>query len=275
MENSQIKIDYIPWKYFLIAYTFSWTIWLPAVLASYGFFELNIPSTLIIGIGAFGPLVGAFAGTYRQEKREGVIRLLKKAIILDFNKLWLIAAFLLLPLLIGVSFFIYTVLAGNEAFPQMPLIMQPWLILPLFLFSVLALGALQEEFGWRGYALEKIAKRFNALLSSLILGAFWALWHLPLFFIEGTMQSRVPFVVFFINVLSTSVLYTWLYNNTKKSLFAVLIFHGMHNTAFNIFPITLLPSPTIAMLLLTALQTIAAGLIILLFGFKKLERPTR
>ena len=244
-------------------------------MATYGFFALNIPYALIIGIGAFGPFVGAFSRIYQQEKRAGVIRLLKKAICLDFDKLWLIVAFILLALLIGVSFLLYIVLAGNEAVPEMPLRRQPWLIIPLFLFSILALGALQEEFGWRGYALERIAKRFNALLSSLILGAFWALWRLPLFFIEGTMQSSMPFAVFFINVLSISVLYTWLYNNTNKSLFVVLIFHGMHNTAYNIFPITLLSSPTIAMLLLTALQTIAAAIIILLFGFKKLKRTAR
>jgi len=35
-------------------------------------------------------------------------------------------------------------------------------------------GPLQEEFGWGGYALDRIQARFNALNSSIILGVMWA-----------------------------------------------------------------------------------------------------
>jgi len=243
MKDPMIRTDYMPWKYLIIAYAFSWIVWLPAVLSTYGLFELKIPHTFIIGIGAFGPLVGAFLMTYRKDKREGVINLLKKALYIKSSNIWLLPAFLMLPLMIGASFFIYMIIYGAESMPDMIIISQPWLIIPLFIYSLFALGALQEEFGWRGYALEKMQQRFNALISSIILGMFWALWHLPLFFIEGTMQSSIPFYIFFINVISISIMYTWLYNNSRSSVLIVLIFHGMHNTAYNIFPISLLEAP--------------------------------
>ena len=53
---------------------------------------------------------------------------------------------------------------------------------------LLIIGPLSEEIGWRGYALERLQTRWNALTSSLIVGLVWALWHLPLFMMVGTSQ---------------------------------------------------------------------------------------
>ena len=49
-----------------------------------------------------------------------------------------------------------------------------------FLATALYGGPLGEEAGWRGFALPRLQKRFDPLLASVILGAFWGLWHLPL-----------------------------------------------------------------------------------------------
>lgn len=51
-------------------------------------------------------------------------------------------------------------------------------------------GPAPEELGWRGYALDGLQARMNALFASLILGVVWSLWHLPLFFIKGTWQAE-------------------------------------------------------------------------------------
>jgi uncharacterized protein len=42
------------------------------------------------------------------------------------------------------------------------------------------LAALGQVIGWVGYALPHLQERFSALLASLILGAVFALWHLPM-----------------------------------------------------------------------------------------------
>mgnify|MGYP001339100878 CR=1 FL=1 len=180
--------------------------------------------------------------------------------------------FLLLPFVVGGSFLIYIVLEGDAGIPKLELLSQPWLVIPLFFISLFALGAIQEEFGWRGYALDLMQSKWNALLSSLMIGFIWAIWHLPLFFIEGTMQSKIPFSIFLISTLGISVIYTWLYNNTKRSILIVLLFHAMHNTTFNIFPIPLLPSPGKAFLYLTILQSFVAIIIIFIWKPYKMNK---
>jgi membrane protease YdiL (CAAX protease family) len=59
-----------------------------------------------------------------------------------------------------------------------------------FLYNVVY-GALSEEPGWRGFALPRLQAKFSPLVSSLILGVIWAVWHAPGKFggIEATSLS--------------------------------------------------------------------------------------
>jgi len=268
MDEVKKTRDHYLWMYFLLTFAFSWIIWLPGVLATKGIIKLPVSNMILVGAGSFGPLLASFILTFHEGGRQGIKQLFSKAVSLDFKKIWLIPAFFMLPFLIGSSFLIYVLINGNEDIPRLQLISQPLMILPAFIAAFFIFGAVQEEFGWRGYALNRMQARWNALVSSLILGGIWAIWHLPLFFIEGTGQSRIPFTLFFLGTLGVTVIYTWLYNNTGKSVLIALLFHAMHNTSFNLFPITLLPYPEKAFLYLTILQSITAIIIVLTCGPK-------
>lgn len=50
-----------------------------------------------------------------------------------------------------------------------------------FLPTIAGLG---EEPGWRGFGLPTLQARYGALGGTLILGSIWALWHLPVFFVD-------------------------------------------------------------------------------------------
>jgi membrane protease YdiL (CAAX protease family) len=54
---------------------------------------------------------------------------------------------------------------------------------------LIAVGALGEETGWRGYALPQLQRLFSPLTSSLIIAVLWFGWHLPQFFVIATYRN--------------------------------------------------------------------------------------
>ncbi|MFB0537313.1 MAG: type II CAAX prenyl endopeptidase Rce1 family protein, partial [Anaerolineae bacterium] len=100
-----------------------------------------------------------------------------------------------------------------------------YFVVPFFLVDVLTNG---EEIGWRGYVLPRLQARFSALVSSLILGVVWGLWHLPRFWVAGDTES---FALATLHNIAMAVLFTWVYNNTNGSLLMVTLFHAAINTA--------------------------------------------
>jgi membrane protease YdiL (CAAX protease family) len=116
----------------------------------------------------------------------------------------------------------------------------PMMVPAVFVGVFLAGGLLGEEFGWRGYALPALQKRYGWRVASLVIGAVWSFWRLPLFFLVGTTQSLTPVLVFMPMVVALSVLFAWLFNRTGHSVVPALVLH----TAFNgwAFLIPTLPS---------------------------------
>ncbi|MGE5249784.1 MAG: CPBP family intramembrane glutamic endopeptidase [Bacteroidota bacterium] len=97
------------------------------------------------------------------------------------------------------------------------------------LLYLLITGPLGEELGWRGFALPRLLKRFHPFAASLILGAIWGVWHLPTFFVGGTVQSGMSLPLFLLFCLSTSVLVTWLFQHAGGSVLITVLFHYMVN----------------------------------------------
>jgi membrane protease YdiL (CAAX protease family) len=84
-------------------------------------------------------------------------------------------------------------------------------------------NTLGEELGWRGFALPRLQAKYNALVSSTILGLFWGFWHIPLWIAFG--QTRLPLFIDVVSMVQLAILYTWVYNSTGGSLLLVWLFH--------------------------------------------------
>ena len=80
--------------------------------------------------------------------------------------------------------------------PQMPLIL------------LIALG---EEYGWRGFLLPRLMKRYNLLQASMRLGLIWGLWHFPAYLIGTGVPLQMDFLVFLLWVVLGTLFISWIY----------------------------------------------------------------
>ena len=119
---------------------------------------------------------------------------------------------------------------------------------------------------WRGYALDGLQRKWNAQTSSLIVGVVWTLWHLPLFFIEGSYQNglgvgTLAFWLFMMDKVPQSVVMTWIYNNNERSTLSAVLLHFMVNFVGELFDL----SPR-AEILYIALWFVAAIVVVTVWG---------
>jgi len=110
-----------------------------------------------------------------------------------------------------------------------------------FLLVFLVGGPLGEEFGWREYALAALQVHWGWRVASLFLGVVWAIWHLPLFYSAGTVQSHLPMGLCALSAIASSVLFAWLFNRSKGSVVPVLVLHTAVDAWALIIPVMALP----------------------------------
>jgi membrane protease YdiL (CAAX protease family) len=233
-------------QFLVIAFGWTWLLWLPSVIISvtdnrslmYWMYDVEMSVGLgLIAIGGvvstFGPLVAAFTVTGLTEGREGVRRFWRRFWDVRLPGVWLLVSFLLPLLLIALPRFIVVPLG----YPlQLFWASQPTVLLGWFFNNFTRSGGMSEEFGWRGYALPRLQARWNASVSSILLGVIWTVWHLPLWFLAGSSQQGSSFWLFLGSHILMSVLYTWLFNNGKGSILVAVVFHAVSNTVAQMFP---------------------------------------
>jgi len=219
--------------FLLIAFGWSWawwSLWVFDVLPwpeGVGTSEMEVgPLILLLAITPFGPTIGAFVVTAMTEGKAGV-RSLWRRFWGKQSVRWLLIALFFFPAIKLASSVVTRTLDG-QAYQWLE---EAWLVgfIGAFVANTFINGGMSEEFGWRGYVLPRLQAKWNALVSSLILGVIWALWHLPLWFIPEDEHSQTFFGTRLVAWLAISVMMTWIFNNTNGSVLAVMVFHGSAN----------------------------------------------
>lgn len=93
----------------------------------------------------------------------------------------------------------------------------------------LLLGGGLEEAGWRGYLLPCLYNKHPILVSSVLVSIIWVFWHLPYFFISGSMQAEQSFFAYFMIGIITGFILSAIYLLTESVLLCML-FHSWQNT---------------------------------------------
>jgi len=181
----------------------------------------------------FTPSLTAIALTALASGKARLQELLIKQSIQRVSLRWLVISLITFPLIAAIAIGFHSLFGGPA------LAIRTTELLPQVI--VILLIAFGEEYGWRGYALPRLQQRYNALVASLILGLGWGFWHFPGYLIGVGVPLEMPFYVFMLWVLAATILITWVYNNTRSVLMAILM-HVAANATFNY--LSLLPEFT-------------------------------
>lgn len=223
-----------PWLFFATTLGITWFFWLLVVALGLG--VDSAAGALLLLAGLAGPGVAGVGFVYLVYDEPGRRDFWNRVTGLRrIGVRWVLVILLFPPAVIATAAAVDLLLGGPGAawgegvreFATSPLA-----ILPALFFATLP--PILEELGWRGYALDRLQANHSALGASLILGVVWSAWHLPLFFIEGTFQQGLgvgtpAFWLFLVGIVLLSVVFTWVYNHTARSVLGVILLHGWVN----------------------------------------------
>lgn len=104
----------------------------------------------------------------------------------------------------------------------------------VFMIPMMLLGGGLEEAGWRYLLQPMLEKKFNFIVSTLLVSVIWWIWHLPLFFIQGVSQYGQDFFAFGINVLGLSFALASI-KKTSGSVWLCILFHCIVNSLSGVY----------------------------------------
>lgn len=217
-------------EYLLITFFISWLSWGILILLT----TLNIIKfTDVLGmiffiIGGFGPTISALMCI------DGKLTWKKIANFIFGRKpgtFWFLLLILVLEIVLAIA-------ASSGTNPEVPLYALPIIFIVCTLF-----GGGNEELGWRGtmqpllekVLISKIKKPFwNFIISTLIVGTVWLIWHVPLWFVNGSLQQSISFLWFAADIFVQAFILVCVYRRTG-SVFNCMLLHGLLNTLTTFF----------------------------------------
>ena len=257
------------WRFFAVTLLWSWGLLLVPVVNGLGL-DMGVTRILFALAGVAPSLVAILIvlrggnGTYRNDFFKRIV---------DFKRIgskWYLLIFFLVPLTGLLSVLLNYLFVGQwQDFSTFNMFLSEPLYLFVFMIFTLFFGPLAEEIGWRGYATDQMNEYYHWLICCLVIGFFWALWHLPMYFIEGTYQwqlaqgSIIDIVLYNVEKFSTSIIMFWIYKNTRRSILADILYHFSQNFFGEILDL----SPAVTQLQ-TGIQIMIAILIVVL-NFKR------
>lgn len=218
-KSIQIARNHPVTSFFLISIGVSWILWILAIITPPPLFSW---SPLF---AYFGPLVaaGAIIRITGGDLQTWVSRIVRWRVAPRWYGLAIGLPIISVVGIVGIS-----IQLGDSLSFSLPSWLQiisrySTLILP---HIVLTIG---EEAGWRGFALPRLQRKYDAFIASLIIGVIWGIWSIPLFFLSAPPQPQITDILYVPIFIALSILFTYIYNSTGGSVWITSIFHaGIH-----------------------------------------------
>lgn len=215
---------------------FSWIFWGLLLLKSN---KPNFtPYEVLFYMGGAAPFLSSVTLTYIAQGKAEAICLVRNT--LNFTSLTVKGVFILLVLSTASNVLSVLITKSSET-PLISMDLSRGKAIPWFIF--LFIVSIIEETGWRGYALPRLLDHYSPLVSSLVLGVVWAIWHIPLFLIPGTWQyslgfMTVAFTSYMLQLLPRTFIMTWVYIRTGGNPSSAVLFHQFTNMTGELFDVT-------------------------------------
>lgn len=212
----------------VICLVLTWVPW--GVLGVLGVNPDEGAGSLVFALAASGPSLAALVMWLRYRERRRVVR---------WSLVWPVAAVALgaLPPLVASA------LMGD--LPALPdhaasVISGAGGVLGAAAYTFLA-GPVSEEFGWRGYVQPRLRGYFGPLRTTLVLGAAWGVWHLPLYFLNGTGQHDDGLftqegLTFFLELFPLTFVMLFVSERLRGGVPAAILLHAAWNLTEELVP---------------------------------------
>lgn len=228
------------WAYVGLTFALAWAAWVPAAMLFRDSHRPGLPAfagglVVLQTLGVAAPTLAAYLVLRGSGRRDLLGWIASRYRIWRVHLAWYLVAALLAPVITLVSLWVRALADPHfQVAPGSPLgemladlgVGGVALVFPLLVLRWLPTSALLEEFGWRSLALPLLQGRWNALVSSVLLGLVWGLWHLPLMVAYGD-----PLVSYLLLIVPQTVLMTWVVNSARGSMLLAMLFHASLATA--------------------------------------------
>jgi membrane protease YdiL (CAAX protease family) len=199
--------------YFVATFTISWGIFGAAL-------TLDFARSPVVILGVWGPTLSAIIVTAMFYGRDGLKRFLGR-IQPGEGLRWFLP---LLGFFLAIGFtghFIGAAAAGIEFGPGF----WGWAWVAQVMVMQLLIAGFGEEFGWRGFALQRLQQLMTPFKATLVIAFFHLLWHAPTYWL-GQGMHNVPAIWAMFFLLPWTILFTWAYNMSNGSILVSIFFHA-------------------------------------------------
>lgn len=214
-----------------------------------------------------GPSLAGILSTILVDGRVGLRDLRSRLLRWRVGARWYAVALLFAPLLVAA-----VLLALSLFSPEyLPGILNTSNKVFLLLFGIawgLIGGGFLEELGWTGFAVPKLRLRHGAVMTALIVGFLWGVWHfLIAFWSSGSLAGEdslaifvAGFLAFYLGALPAyRVLMVWVYDRTGSLPVAMLMHASLSASTLILQPLaTGVPYLTWNLVLAAALWVVVA-----------------
>jgi membrane protease YdiL (CAAX protease family) len=182
--------------------------------------------------------LSAFTISCVLSRYAGVRTLMGSLAVFRVSPVWFAFALFAWPLLMIATGLLDCILSGQplSSYTAGLLVIQPLSLLVLFLTIFLLGGPLQEEPGWRAFALPRLQFLYNPIVASIILGFLWQLWHVPLYFTGFYPFDTTAIAMRFVAFVPAVIVFTWLFNRAGGSLLIAVLYHASLDTSPQVLP---------------------------------------